>query len=330
MPYIPNDIFNEIKKIDLLTYLINYQPERLEKISHDTYRLRDHDSLHISNGLWHWQSCGIGGKSALDFLNKVEGYKVSVAAQIILDKMKIAPPKYVKYSEKEAKKTLQLPPHCQQNNRAIDYLLNRGIDYNIIMDCIDRSLLYQSAYQNSNTKKTFINVAFIGYDRYAHQPKYANVRGIDGDFKGDAPGSNKRYSFLLQAESPCEEVHICEASIDVLSYATLLKMRGKDYKDYHILSLGGVQIPRKDSKISSKTPMALEQFLKDFPEVKKIVLHLDNDRAGRLAAKTIKDNLWYMAVIDHPPVYGKDVNNELTTRLGIEVHKRYQKYDFQR
>lgn len=330
MSYVPNDLLKEARKMDLLTYLMNYQPERLVKKSHDTYCLKDHDSVKISNGLWIQFSTGIGGRSALDFLHGVDGYELADAAKIILDKMKIAPPKYVKYSEKEAKKTLQLPPRCQQNNRAIDYLLNRGIDYNIIMDCIDKLLLYQSGYQNRNTKKVYFNVAFIGYDRYNHQPKYANIRGIDGDFKGDSAGSDKRYSFLLKAERPCEEVHICEAAIDALSYATLLKMHGKNYKDYHILSLGGVQIPRKDSEISSKTPIALEQFLKDFPDVRKIVLHLDNDRAGRLAAKTIKENLWYMVIADQPPVYGKDVNNELTTRLGIEVHKRYQKYDFQR
>lgn len=64
----------KIKQVDLLTYLLNYQPERLKKISHDTYCIRDHDSLHISNGLWHWQSMGIGGKSALDFLIKVDNY----------------------------------------------------------------------------------------------------------------------------------------------------------------------------------------------------------------------------------------------------------------
>jgi len=330
MPYIPNDLLAEARKMDLLTYLVNYQPERLKKISHDTYSIKDHDSLHISNGLWHWQSCGIGGRSALDFLHDVDGYKLTVAAQIILDKMRISPPRYVKYSEKEADKKLQIPSHCHQDQRAIDYLLNRGIGYDIIMDCIDKSLLYQSIYQNANTKKSYFNVAFMGYDRYNHVPKYANVRGIDANFKGDAPGSDKRYSFLLQAESPCEEVHICEAAIDVLSYATLLNMQEKNYKNYHILSLGGVQIPRKDSAISSKNPIALEQFLKDFPEVKKIVLHLDNDRAGRLATQTIMKNLWYMNVTDQPPLYGKDVNNELTTRLGIEVHKRNRAYNLQR
>ena len=67
----PKDLA-EIKKIDLLTYLSNYQPDRLKKISHDTYCIKDHQSLHISNGLWHWQSMGIGGRSALDFLMKVD------------------------------------------------------------------------------------------------------------------------------------------------------------------------------------------------------------------------------------------------------------------
>lgn len=330
MTYIKPEIVEEIRKVDLLTYLINYQPERLRKISHDTYCVRDHDSLHISNGLWHWQSCGIGGKSALDFLMKVDGYKFLEAATIILEKINVKPPDYVKYTKKEADKKLQVPQACPNDLRAIDYLLNRGIDYDIIMDCVEKSLLYQSVYQNKNTKQSYLNVAFMGYDRYNHLPKYANLRGIDGHFKGDAPGSDKRYSFLLNADIPCEEVHICEASIDVLSYATLLKMHGKNYKNYHILSLGGVQIPRKDSAISSKTPIALEQFLKDFPEVKRIILHLDNDLAGRLATNTIKQNLWYMAVIDKPPLYGKDVNNELTTRLGIEVHKRNQSYDLQR
>ena len=66
--------FSRNKKIDLLTYLGNYQPDRLKKISHDTYCIKDHESLHISNGLWHWQSMGIGGRSALDFLMKVDNY----------------------------------------------------------------------------------------------------------------------------------------------------------------------------------------------------------------------------------------------------------------
>jgi len=116
MTYIPNDLLSKARKMDLLTYLMNYQPERLKKISHDTYSIKDHDSLHISNGLWHWQSCGISGKSALDFLHEVNGYKLTIITQIILDKMKISPPKYVKYSQKEANKRLRLPEKKQQQS----------------------------------------------------------------------------------------------------------------------------------------------------------------------------------------------------------------------
>lgn len=51
MAYIPNDLLTEARKMDLLTYLMNYQPEGLKKISHDIYSIKDHDNLHISNGL---------------------------------------------------------------------------------------------------------------------------------------------------------------------------------------------------------------------------------------------------------------------------------------
>ena len=187
MAYIPNDLLAEARKMDLLTYLMNYQPERLKKISHDTYSIKDHDSLLISNGLWHYQLCGIGGRSAMDFLHEVDGYKLTVAAQIILDKMKISPPKYVKYSQKEADNRLRLPEKSNSNQRIINYLLGHGIDYHIIMDCIDKSLIYQSVYKKTGTKQIYPNATFLGYDRTSHLPKYANVRGINGNFKGDAP-----------------------------------------------------------------------------------------------------------------------------------------------
>lgn len=114
-------------------------------------------------------------------------------------------------------------------------------------------------------------------------------------------------------------LHVCEAPIDVLPYASLMKLKHQDHHDVHILSLGGVQIPRKDSVISCKTPIALEQFLKDHAEINHIVLHLDTARTGRLATRTIQQNLINYHVTNSPPRYGKDVNDKLKTRLGIEV-----------
>jgi len=54
------------------------------------------------------------------------------------------------------------------------------------------------------------------------------------------------------------------------------------------------------------------QYLKDHPQIDEIVLHLDNDTPGRLAAKTIKAILPpSYAVSDEPPKCGKDYNDYL-------------------
>ena len=60
--------------------------------------------------------------------------------------------------------------------------------------------------------------------------KYIYLRGIHNDYKGDSFGSNKAFSFLLQAKNPTNVVHVCEASIDVFSYASLMKLYQKDYE----------------------------------------------------------------------------------------------------
>ena len=64
MPYIAPEVITEAKRMDLLTYLREYEPGELVKFSSNTYTTRTHDSLKISNGKWMWWSRGIGGKSA--------------------------------------------------------------------------------------------------------------------------------------------------------------------------------------------------------------------------------------------------------------------------
>ena len=50
MPYIPPSVVREVKRMDLLTYLKNYEPYELVHFSGNTYTTRTHDSLKISNG----------------------------------------------------------------------------------------------------------------------------------------------------------------------------------------------------------------------------------------------------------------------------------------
>ena len=74
MSFYSRETVADVKKIDLLTYLQNYEPEELVHVSGNVYCTKAHDSLRISNGKWCWFSQGIGGKSALDYLIKVNGY----------------------------------------------------------------------------------------------------------------------------------------------------------------------------------------------------------------------------------------------------------------
>lgn len=92
MPYIAPEVVKEVKRMDLLTYLRNYEPYELVHFSGNTYTARSHDSLKISNGKWMWWSRGIGGRTALDYLIKVRGYSFIEAVEIIAEQAAIEPP----------------------------------------------------------------------------------------------------------------------------------------------------------------------------------------------------------------------------------------------
>ena len=83
---------------------------------------------------------------------------------------------------------------------------------------------------------------------------------------------------------------------------------GRDWKGEHLLSLAGVfQIKRKEV-----VPVALERFLKLYPQIKCVCLHLDNDPVGRSASEGIILGLKDRYLIsDQPPTSGKDVNEAL-------------------
>ena len=74
MGYIAADDILKAREMDLMTYLRNYEPQELVRVSGNTYCTREHESLRISNGKWYWFSHDVGGRSALDYLIKVKDY----------------------------------------------------------------------------------------------------------------------------------------------------------------------------------------------------------------------------------------------------------------
>ena len=315
--YIPPNLLQKAKEMDLLTYLINFNPSELVKITEDTYSTKTHDSLIISNNLWHRFSTNEGGKTALDYLIKVEGYSLQEAARIILNHQNIEIKQVPKKENKEPK-TIVIPIRNKDNNIAIDYLKNRGIDDDIIKYCIDNKLLYQELKTN--------NVVFIGYDNN-HYIKYAGCRstGIKRMMR-DAKGSSKEFSFRLLSNTNKDSIHLFESSIDLLSYATLLKIKGYDWQNQNLIALAGVYQPANRIE-QSKVPITVLNFLQNNPNINQIVLHFDNDRAGRDATKAFIIALdKKYDIYDIPAPYGKDINDYLCYTLGLKNRQEIEKY----
>ena len=301
MPYIAPEVITEAKRMDLLTYLSEYEPEELVKFSSNTYTTKTHDSLKISNGKWMWWSRGFGGKSALDYLIKVRGMSFPKAVEAIMGNGSVSYNRPEKVSSYE-NQPLLLPEKSPSSDVVVEYLFSRGIDYEIINYCLDNDLIMESL--------PYHNVVFIGYDE-ERKPKYAAYRATNQSrLMGDCTGSKKQYSFRLTAENT-GEVHLFECAIDLLSYATLLKLDGKEWREHNLVSLAGVYAPK--TKIEeSKVPVSVRKILQKDKSIKRIILHLDNDIAGRKATKALQTILSdKYEVVDDPPKCGKDVNDFL-------------------
>ena len=70
------------------------------------------------------------------------------------------------------------------------------------------------------------------------------------------------------------------------------------------------------------------RYLAEHPHIRHVVLRLDNDATGRIAAETIKTLLprkYAVTVGIQPPAQGKDYNDCLCMRLGLPITKRRER-----
>ena len=298
MGYVTPEDIEEARKIDVLTYLKNYEPHELVKVARGTYCTKEHDSLKISNGKWFWFSQNIGGHTALDYLIIVKGYTLPAAIEMLLGRTAAKQPKSYKQKDRAVKKLL-LPPRADNNEKVKAYLISRGIHPEILDYCFENNLIFESLQYH--------NAVFVGHDE-SGIARYAALRGTSGYYKGEATGSDKHYSFSIPAEENCNTVHVFESAVDLLSYGTMEHMAGRNWKGEHLLSLAGVfQVKRKEV-----VPVALERFLNLYPQIQCVCLHLDNDPIGRAASEGIILGLKDRYLIsDLPPTRGKDINEAL-------------------
>lgn len=295
---VSKDQIERARQVDLVTYLKAFEPENIVKISDGTYSTVEHDSLKISNGMWHWFSHHIGGKGALDYLLKVKAFSFVQAVNLLS-----ACPVTESYREENDRKDEFELPELKENIKEVkSYLTKRGIDKDLIELCHNKRLLFEDA--------EYHNCLFIGLDSNG-VPRYGTLRSTMTDFKRELYGSDKRYSFRL-ASNNAKTVHVFESPIDLLSFVTLEIKKRRDWKRDDYLSLGGVYKAGNKEDV----PLALQKYLEDNPNVKTVYLHLDNDEIGRAASRQIIEALSdRYEVLDMPPPYGKDFNEYLQKEI---------------
>lgn len=308
MPWVTEEQIKQAKQVDLLKYLLENEPNNLKKSGRE-YRLRDHDSLTVSNGKWHWHSRGFGGTTALNYLIKVRGMEFTEAVQLLAYDIRAGPPASVpnpptKQQPPKKPKPFALPAKNVNNDRAGAYLQGRGIDKDIIKRCIENGTLYEG--------RRYHNCVFVGQRNHKGKVQFACVRATSGGFRQDIEGSDKRFSFLLPAYAPPGEiVMVAEAPIDALSMATLQKRKDTSWENRYYLSLSGV------------SPLALIHLLQSQPQINHVVLGLDNDKGGLKAVERIEEAIYEdemlrdrtIHITVSPPLVGKDYNDTLKAEI---------------
>ena len=143
------------------------------------------------------------------------------------------------------------------------------------------------------------NVVFVGRDADGH-PRYASSRGIREKFRQDAAGAEKAFGFAHRGTD--KQLLVFEAPIDLLSFIELFP---KNWQQHNYLSLGGV---------SGK---ALRQFLSERPDVERVFLCLDADKAGEDACKRLAALLPDTVSVTRIQPCMKDWNEVLVHRAEI-------------
>lgn len=308
MPGVNKDQIAKAKEIDLLSYLQQYEPQEIKRTSRNEYCTVTHDSLKISNGKWYWFSRDIGGKTALDYLIKVRNMDFVEAVNLLCEGWAAPAASFQGTKKPEPMpKPLALPEPNRDNHTVIGYLRSRGIDPEIIYRCIQTGTLYESREHHS--------CVFVGTDN-AGTPRFASIRGTVGNFKQDIEGSDKRYGFVLPSNPPYSRfIAVFESPIDALSLATIHKREKRAWDRCNFLSLSGI------------SPLALLQYLADHPEIDRVHLYLDNDRAGLDGMMKIQeelsrtDDFCRHIITAKPPPTCKDYNEYLHFLLLAEQQK---------
>jgi len=307
------------REVHVLDYILTHEPSAFKRVG-SGYRHKDDDAIAVNERGWYCHRTHTGKRSALEYLLDVKGYGFVDAVSMLIGEKPLgqlrsplspikslsAHLRQTEHPEHPRRAPLALPRRNKDNRRVLAYLQSRGIDRDLIMSCVDRGCVYESAVHH--------NAVFLGKDEQG-KTRLAAIRSTTGSFMRDADGSDKRYGFTIPPSgympavntndhannrTSSNAVAIFESPIDALSHQTLCEQGFIPAFDGWRLSLGGVSL------------LALNHFLDNRPEISTCIICTDNDEAGNTVAAKIADTLKPGVVcLRAPPLHGKDYNDTL-------------------
>ena len=251
------------------------------------YRWKAHDSLTVCGNKWFRHSQSRGG-FPVDFVMEFYGKSFPEAVQMLTGEPGEAQPE----ADPAPSPAFRLPLRNVTNANILNYLTQeRKLSPSLVNFFIVAGDIYEDAAHH--------NVVFVGRDADGH-PRYASSRGINEKFRQNAAGAEKAFGFSHRGTD--KQLLVFEASIDLLSFIELFP---KNWQQHNYLSLGGV---------SGK---ALRQFLSERPDVERVFLCLDADKAGEDACKRLATLLPDSVSVTRIQPCMKDWNDVLVHRAEI-------------
>ena len=251
------------------------------------YRWKAHDSLTVCGNKWFRHSQSKGGLP-VDFVMEFYGKSFPEAVQMLTGEPGEAQPE----AGPAPSPAFRLPLRNVTNANILNYLTQeRKLSPSLVNFFIAAGDIYEDAAHH--------NVVFVGRDADGH-PRYASSRGIQEKFRQDAAGAEKAFGFAHRGTD--KQLLVFEAPIDLLSFIELFP---KNWQQHNYLSLGGV---------SGK---ALRQFLSERPDVERVFLCLDADKAGEDACKQLTALLPDTVSVTRIQPCMKDWNDVLVHRAEI-------------
>ena len=251
------------------------------------YRWKAHDSLTVCGNKWFRHSQSKGGLP-VDFVMEFYGKSFPEAVQMLTGE----PGEVQLEADPAPSPAFRLPLRNVTNANILNYLTQeRKLSPSLVSFFIAAGDIYEDA--------THHNVVFVGRDADGH-PRYASSRGIHEKFRQDAAGAEKAFGFAHRGTD--KQLLVFEAPIDLLSFIELFP---KNWQQHSYLALGGV---------SAK---ALQQFLSERPDMERVFLCLDADKAGEDACNRLAGLLPDTVSVTRIQPCMKDWNDVLMRRAEI-------------